>query len=138
MKCIICQQPGDKVSKLTQPNQAGQDSMKRAASIRKDVVSKRLKGAEEEGTPYVYYNTNKCFKWYTHRQKLEALEQAEVVGQDEMEVTETESIKPMLRRSSVTPREAVSSEKDPKELKCVVCGSDRIQVKCVTVRDKYS
>ena len=111
--------------------------MKLVASIRKDVVSKRLKGAEEEGTPYGYHNTNKCFKWYTHRQKQEAIEQATVAGQDEMEVTETESIKPMLRRSSVTPREAASSEKDRKELKSVVCGSDRIQVNRVSLRDKY-
>lgn len=137
MKCIICQQPGDKSTKLTQPKKAGQDSMKRAASIRKDVVSKRLRGAEEEGTPYVYHNTNKCFKWYTHRQKLEAIEQSKVVGQNEMEVTENESVKPMLRRSSVTPREAASSEKDPKELKCVVCGSDRVQVNRVSLRNKY-
>lgn len=47
--------------------------MKRAASIRKDVVTKRLKLAEEDGTTYMYHNTNKCFKWYTHRQNLDAI-----------------------------------------------------------------
>ena len=126
MKCIICQEPGDKTTKLTQPKKAGQDSMKRAASIRNDDVSKRLKVAEEKGTLYVYHNTNECFKWYTHRQKLKALEEAKPVGQDEMEVSETDDIKPMLCCCSITPREAASSDKDPKQVKCVVCGSDRV------------
>ncbi len=114
--------------------------MKRAASIRKDVVSKRLKIAEEEGRTYVYHNTNKCFKWYTHMQKLKTIEQAEAVAQhvdNEMEQLEDEYTQPMMRRSSVTPREAASCERDPTLLKCVVCGSDRVQVNRVSLRDKF-
>ena len=136
-KCIICQQPGDKTTKLTQPKDIGKNSMKRAASIRKDVVSKRLKQAEEEGTPYVYHNTNKCFKWYTHKQKLEAIKDNEDEASHEVEVSVTESQLPMLRRSSSIPREAASSERDPKQMKCVVCGSDRVQVNRVSLRDKF-
>lgn len=55
--------------------------MKRAANIRNDVVAKRIKsvmGDDEEDNDngmFVYHNTKKCYKSYTHSGKLKSIEE---------------------------------------------------------------
>ena len=66
-KCIICQKDDSKDP--CTPSEAGKLSMKRAADVRNDIVSKRLKIAEESGIEYCYHNLNACFKGYVRKAK---------------------------------------------------------------------
>ena len=62
-KCIICQRD-DPTKQPCIPTEIGKASMKRAADIRDDIVSKRMKFADDSGLDYVYHNLNDCFKGY--------------------------------------------------------------------------
>ena len=92
--------------------------MKRAASIRKSEVSKWLKLAEEEGTKYIYHNSNRCFKWYTHSQKLKIIEESKE-AQDIAEELCMDSTY-MMHHSSTIPREGANLDIGPKLLKCTI------------------
>lgn len=138
-KCIICQKH-DKKEKTSHPSEAGRRSMKRAADIRNDIVTKRLKRAEEGAISYVYHNNNKCFKWYTHSKKLKQIEDDVKTLTSDAETSceaENETSSSMLHRSDVRPRERPSQRKDPKLIKCTVCGSERIKVNQVILREKF-
>ena len=76
MLCIICQE--DNKSPITSEI-IGRTRIKRAATIRNDVVTKRIKSlieddAEDNGK-FVYHNTNKCYKEYTYSGKLKSIEE---------------------------------------------------------------
>ena len=62
--CIICQKPGDLVSK-----ENGRRNIIDAANIRKDEVYKRLQLETLDGN-FKYHMTNKCYKNYTHKKTL--------------------------------------------------------------------
>ena len=75
-RCIICQE--DTKSPVTS-EKTGRASVKRAAEIHNDIVTKRIKslmGDDNEDNDivaFVYHNTNKCYKSYTHSGKLKSL-----------------------------------------------------------------
>ena len=58
----------------------------------------------------MYHDNNDCYKWYTHNKKIIQALEAElgfcVDSNEEMEISEYFTTKPMVRRSSVTPRDA--------------------------------
>lgn len=75
--CIICQEDS-KVPVTSE--KVGRASMKRAAEIRNDVVTKRIKSVmgdveddDDDNGMFVYHNTNKCYKAYTHSGKLKSI-----------------------------------------------------------------
>jgi len=130
--CIICQKD-DKLpltSELT-----GRNNVKRAAEIRNDAVTKRLRSiAWKDGNQvnddktFVYHNTNTCYKNYTHANKLKSIE-AKNKQEDEnpMECQASSSsaefeMEPHSTRSSSTPRAPPSTQRDPKTLPCIICG----------------
>ena len=98
-------------------------------------MSKRLKLAEEEGREYIYHNNNRCFKWYTHSQKLKIIEERKE-AQDIAEKLSVDSTY-MMRHSSTIPRERANLDIDPKLLKCTICGSNCIQVNKKMHMGKY-
>jgi hypothetical protein len=134
--CIICQEETQSpvTSEVT-----GRASMKRAAKIRNDVVTKRMKnvlGDDEEDNDnvrFVYHNTNKCYKSYTHSGKLKSIEEKNTIV--EVPTTcETPSVglRKTLRRS-VAPCAPPSCDKDQRTLPCVICANVEHK-KC---RDKF-
>ena len=72
----------------------------------------------KEGKQYVYHNNNDCYKWYTHKKKLQAIEEAElgacVDSDEQMNISKSDITQPMVHRSSVTPRDVASLELDSK------------------------
>ena len=108
--CIICQES----NKLPLTSEkTGRETLKRAASIRNDAVSKRIKilvgdcDDADDNAKFVYHNTNKCYKSYTHSCKLEAIEEKiEQCGEPMICETESQSLEgkdftKSLRRSIV-------------------------------------
>lgn len=143
--CIICQTPDIKNKKgkaksVSHPTQVGINSLKRAAEYKDDDVKKRLKILETEGKSFVYHNTNECFKKYVLGNKLKS-----TYTDTNVEVAETppdipvSKTEPMLRRSSITPRDQPSNDKSLNEKKCVICGKARTWSKRSSsyVREKY-
>ena len=64
--------------RVTSENE-GRQKMKRAAKIRNDVVAKRIKSlkgyeVDDDSCMFVYHNNNACYKTYTHKNKLKAIE----------------------------------------------------------------
>lgn len=63
--------------RVTSENE-GHLKMKRAAEIRNEVAKriKSLKGYEldDDSCMFVYHNNNACYKTYTHKYKLKAIE----------------------------------------------------------------
>ena len=138
-RCVLCQR-SDK-SGCKKAGQGTADAiacLKRAADVKDDfVVKKRIVALEEEKKPLLYHNTYDCFKKYTKF----AAEKDDPNQKSEYDNAQTENISqasndnsttltPMVRRSSVVPREKpVGQEKkkvNPKERNCTVCGSDRV------------
>ncbi|KAL8610784.1 hypothetical protein ACOMHN_016767 [Nucella lapillus] len=121
--------------------------MKRAAEIRDDVVAKRMKSiavGDEEATDssmFVYHNTNKCYKFYTHstllkriEKKRACVEDADMVCESENEAsTSTSAGSRKTLRKSVVPCAPPSCDRDPKTLPCVICGN----LKTKGCREKY-
>ena len=73
--CIICQE--DSKVPVTS-KKVGRASMKRAAEICNHVVTKRIKSVmgdveDDNNGMFVYHNTNKCYKAYTHSGKLKSI-----------------------------------------------------------------
>lgn len=139
-KCIICQE--DNKSPITS-EQRGRTRMKRAAKIRNDIVMKRIKtvvGDVEEDNDngmFVYHNTNKCYKSYTHSGKLKSIEEQNARCEEPM-VYETEDAASSVGlsrtlRGSVVPCAPPSCDKDPRTLPCVICANVEHK-KC---RDKF-
>ena len=77
--CMICQKD-DKLPVASEVT--GRNSVKRAAEIRHDEVAKRLRiitskdndQATVHDRQFVYHNTNRCYKNYTHVNKLKSIE----------------------------------------------------------------
>lgn len=82
--CIICQE--DNKSPLTS-EETGRARVKRAAALRNDIVTKRIKRLDDKTDDhngmFSYHNTNKCYKSYTHSGKLKAIE--EKISEEPME-----------------------------------------------------
>ena len=141
IKCIICQEDRKGKPPISLP--VGRESLKRAANVKNDVVFKRMKIMEQMGVvEFVYHNTNECYKNYTHHKSIEAAAKrhaCQLSGVPELEKT-TEKVEmqkqAMPLRSSCTPRAPPSSEKDPRDLRCTVCGSESLRVKGTRIYDK--
>ena len=62
--------------------------MKRAVKICNDVVTKHVKIAmgdneeDNDNAMFVYHNTNKCYKSYTHSRKLKSVEERSAQMED--------------------------------------------------------
>ena len=67
---------------MKHPGANGIQSMKRAACIIRDAVTKRMKVTEERYVHFVYHNTSQCYKDYTHSQKLSRLEKEALAKED--------------------------------------------------------
>src|SRR6476469_1577039 len=138
--CIICQED----SKFpTTSEAAGRASIKRAAEIRNDVGTKRIKsvigdgGDDDDDTGmFVYHNSNRCYKSYTHSGKLKSIVEkkaaAEVPTTCDTEIQTSTSFGLTLRRS-VAPCAPPSCDRDPRTIPCVLCGNITNK-KC---RDKF-
>ena len=119
--------------------------MKRAASLRNDEVTKRLKLTEEQDLAYVYHNTNKCYKGYTHSENLKVIEKGLEVTKNaaassslQPDMSAEEESHSMQRRSSSTPRALPSSPLDSKDISCIICGNVRgPRVKGERVANKF-
>ena len=142
IKCIIFQE--DKKEKPPISLSVGCESLKRAASVKNDVVFKRMKIMEQRGVvDFVYHNTNACYKNYTHHESVEAAAkcnacQLSSVSESEKTTGKVEmQQQAMSLRSSCTPRAPPSSEKDPRELIGTVCGSEALRVKGKRIFEKY-
>ncbi|KAH3892082.1 hypothetical protein DPMN_016194 [Dreissena polymorpha] len=134
---IICQE--DNKLPLTS-EETGRARVKRAAALRNDIVTKRIKRlddkTDDQNGMFSYHNTNKCYKSYTHSGKLKAIE--EKISEEPMEC-ETDNgastsvgFRKSLRRS-ILPCPPPSCPKDPRTLLCVICGN----VEHKRNRDKY-
>ena len=136
--CTICQE--DNKSPVTS-EKTGRAKMKRAAIIRND-VTKRIKSVmwdeedDNDNIMFVYHNTNKCYKSYTHSVKLKYIEEKSVIDHIVCDTDDEASASADLRttlRKNVVPCAPPSCDKDPKTLSCVICGN----VEHKRCRDKY-
>ncbi|KAG8196933.1 hypothetical protein JTE90_027636 [Oedothorax gibbosus] len=120
-KCIICQAE-DNNKTVTTVN--GRKRVQEAASIRNDIVEKRLKSMASD-VVFVYHVTNQCYKTYTLKKSLEkiAAEKANVAVESEDDIANDGISR--KSRSSVVPRETPSSifpQFPPTHIRCIVCG----------------
>ena len=149
--CVICQKD-DKLPVTSAPK--GRESVKRAAEIRNDIVTKRLRSIEacdlnaaksddnmldateidaaQVEQPFVYHNTNMCFKGYTHTTLLKTISKkrnADVNSSFEVEPLPIPCVDETDVRSTRTksvPRAPPSTHKDPIYLPCVICGKVKL------------
>lgn len=135
--CIICQE--DNKSRLTSED-TGRARVKRAAEIRNDTVTQRIRRLDDKNDDdngmFVYHNTNKCYKSYTHSGKLKAIEEKRSEEPMECETDNEASTSAGFRkslRSSVLPCAPPSCQNDPRTLLCAICGN----VEHKRNRDKY-
>ena len=70
-KCIICQEYNPHYD--TKSSNTGRKRVLDAAKIRKYSVFERLQHIDNN--EFVYHVTNNCYKDYTHKQKLEKIQQ---------------------------------------------------------------
>lgn len=129
--CIICQ---ERSKTPVTSEKTGRERLKRAAMIRNDDVAKRLKtmvdeqddGEDSDNLAFVYHNTNKCYKSYTHSGKLKAIEAKAAAVEDQSIEQESQKTKATEQRKSLRGNaaklEPPSSDKDPNKLPCVICG----------------
>lgn len=129
--CIICQ---ERSKTPVTSEKTGRERLKRAAMIRNDDVAKRLKtmvdeqddGEDSDNLAFVYHNTNKCYKSYTHSGKLKAIEAKAAAVEDQSIEQESQETKATEQRKSLRGNaaklEPPSSDKDPNKLPCVICG----------------
>ena len=113
---------------------------------RKFAIAKRLRSISCESTTeennnktFVYHNTNKCYKNYTHVNKLKSIEIKSKQTDEKPMLYEPISlncqsgIEKHTTRSSFTPRPPPSTQKDPKTLSCVIC----VQITNKKIYEKY-
>ena len=129
--CIICLKSGN-----TSSTEKGCEQIKRAASIRQDEVSKRIK----LGGEFAYHVTNACYKRYTMKKtlaRLHALPDEKDVNNDGS--IDEDCVSTMSRRSSVGPMAAASTDQyvDADDLSCVVYSHVRVKVNQISVRKKF-
>ena len=100
-QCIICQKHDKKSRVSSTPN--GREKIKRAGTIRKDVVAKRLRTIDDQS--YVYH-VDTCYNVYTMKKSLEAIskkETTEVLREVvEMEVDQGDEYRPPMSLRSET------------------------------------
>lgn len=127
---FICQED-NKVPVTSE--KTGRARMKRAATICNDVVTKHIKsviGDEEEADEsgmFVYHNTNKCYKSYTHSGKLKAIEKKRATIEEPIVCV------PQTLHTSVILCAPPSCNKDPRTLPCILCA----KVKNKKCHDKF-
>ena len=94
-KCIICQDVIG-LDPISRPD--GREKIKTAASMRKDIVEKRLKMI---GDDFVYHMNKKCYKVYTMKQTVKSIaekQEEEVIASNLLnEIDETEQ--PLRKRT---------------------------------------
>ena len=101
----------------------GCNEMKRAAEIRKDDVSKRLEILGD--ATFFYHNSNSCCKDYTRSSTLKKIQEACNEENIEIDYTLNTTVHPHAShqtRNKSIPREPANCNKDPKYMKCVICG----------------
>ena len=139
--CIICQNQEDTSHLST--GVIGIQSMKRAAETKQDNICKIIKThhndtENSETNPnniFYYHNTNKCFKSYIQIPKT-----AQKFESDQPQIDITEPSQKTLRKS-ITPCELPSSERNPKDFACTICGCVKhkgIKTKEILCMKEYS
>ena len=113
-RCIICQM-------LTpEPTTSTEDGGKRvreAASIREDVVSKRLKVIGQED--FVYHMSNQCYRTYTMKSVLDRITEVKSAETPD----DTDRSKRDVQWSSSIPRPEPTPECKIYKQTCVICGN---------------
>ena len=136
--CIICQKD-DKLHLTSGPT--GRGKIKRAAEIREDTVSKRIKllmndSDSNKSDIFSYHSTNQCYKTYTLQKTLNAIQkdkQKHMVLEPEVDEASTSSGVTKTMRKNVAPCAPPSCNKDPETLPCIICGNVRHK----GMREKY-
>jgi hypothetical protein len=123
--------------------------VKRAAEIRNDdVVKYRIDQAEVSGIPFQYHINNECYKKYTLKKSLEAIDKKRKREEEEVESSglqqneedadvESQSKLSATRSRASSSRNTTSSSNITKrdithKVKCIVCNA----VRCDGVREK--
>ena len=88
-----------------------------AATIRKDIVNKRLKTIGDE--PFSYHMDNHCYKTYTHQKSFNKHRRASSVPRDQAEGCSETSKR---SRSLSTARNPGGKKVDIYTTPCVICG----------------
>lgn len=119
-RCIICQKS---TPEATTGTENGRKRVHQAASIREDVVSKRLKVIGQED--FVYHMSNQCYKTYTMKSVLDRITKGK--SAKSQDVDNTTRSKRAVRRSSSMPRPEPSPECKIYKQTCVICGNVKHQ-----------
>ena len=113
-KCIICQ---IETKKKPTSSEKGRKRILEAATIRKDIVNKRLKTIGDE--PFSYHMDNQCYKTYTHQKSVNKHRRASSVPRDQAERCPETSKR---SRSLSTARNPAGKKVDIYTTPCVICG----------------
>lgn len=119
-RCIICQKS---TPEATTGTEIGRKRVHQAASIREDVVSKRLKVIGQED--FVYHMSNQCYKTYTMKSVLDRITKGK--SAESQDVDNTTRSKRAVRRSSSMPRPEPTPECKIYKQTCVICGNVKHQ-----------
>ena len=117
-RCIICQKS---TPEPTTGTENGRRRVHEAASIREDVVSKRLKVIGQED--FVYHMSNQCYRTYTMKSVLDRITK----GKSAESPDDTTRSKRAVRRSSSMPRPEPTPECKIYKQTCVICGNAKHQ-----------
>ena len=118
-KCIICQLTTDEEPKSFE---TGRKRVREASQVRQDIVTKRLRGMNDE-TTFVYHISNACYKHYTHKKSIDLLKKnAAQKGESQAEIDGVSNEPSRQSRSASTPRSQPISTPDFYKLPCAVCG----------------
>lgn len=130
-KCIICQTVSPVAITSTEN---GRKRILEAASVRDDVITKRLKTVGDR--EFVYHMNNECYKKYTLKKTLDKIKQNKITSQETDELKGEVSGECGMRnvRSKSTPRAGPNPLcQQYKKQSCVICGN----VKHQGIYEKY-
>ena len=113
-------------------SEKGRKRILEAATIRKDIVNKRLKTIGDE--PFRYHMDNHCYKTYTHQKSLNKHRRASSVPRDQAERCPETSKR---SRSLSTDRNPTGKEVDIHTTPCVICGQLKYYRICESGRAQY-
>ena len=113
-KCIFFQ-----IDTKKEPNSSekGRKRILKAATIRKDIVNKRLKTIGDQ--PFSYHMDNHCYRTYTHQKSFNKHQRASSVPRDQAEGCSETSKR---SRSLSTARNPGGKKVDIYTTPCVICG----------------
>ena len=116
-KCIICQSVRN--GRVTS-EEHGREKLKRAADIRNDIVTKRLRVADE-----FVYHTESCYKNYTHSGRLKHIQEEKRAKEEEAEHrcnensnNNNDNIRSMRKNVS----QCNNTSEDNSVINCLICG----------------